>query len=289
MERILVTGATGFIGTHVINKLLLLGYEVIATASNIINAKKKDWFEKVVFIPLDFRKLNDVDYYEFFQRPDIVIHLAWEGLPNYTNEFHVNENLPRHKFFLHNLVKNGAKNINVAGTCLEYGMSEGLLNEEMYCNPTLSYAIAKYQLYQYLKQLKKDFTFSLKWIRFFYMYGEGQNTKSLFAQLENAIGNKEEHFNMSGGEQVRDFLPIETVVQNTIDISLQSLVEGIVNCASGKPERVIDFVLGYLRKKQSNIKLNLGFYPYTDYEPMYFWADIEKLKKVIRNDSKYSL
>lgn len=280
MKKVLVTGATGFIGTYVINELLLLGYEVIATASNSINAEKKEWFKKVVFIPLDFKRLEDVNYYEFFERPDIVIHLSWEGLPNYNDEFHINENLPRHKRFLQNLIKNGAKNINVAGTCLEYGMQEGSLNEEMECNPTLPYASSKYQLNLYLEQLKQDYNFSLKWIRLFYMYGMGQNPKSILAQLENAIANKEEYFNMSGGEQVRDYLMVKDVAKIIVSIASQNRINGIINCASGIPVKIKDFVCQYLKESNQTISLNLGYYLYTKYEPMQFWGNIEKLKRI---------
>ena len=144
MQKILVTGATGFIGGYVIEELLKQGFNVIATSSNQNNAEQKNWFNKVTFLALDFKTLDDsINYYDYFQHPDIVIHLAWEGLPNYKDDFHINENLPRHKLFLQNLIKNGLKNLCVTGTCLEYGMREGKLNEEMECQSTRAYAIAK--------------------------------------------------------------------------------------------------------------------------------------------------
>ena len=89
---------------------------------------------------------------------------------------------------------------------------------------------------------------------------------------------------MSGGEQVRDFLPVEKVAENIVKIALQKKVTGVVNCCSGEPVTVKAFVDKYLIEKNKRITLNLGFYPYPDYEPMRFWGDISKLKKIPGNE-----
>ena len=56
-----------------------------------------------------------LDYYEYFGRPDRMIHLAWEGLPDYKNEKHITEYLPRHRAFLDNMIRHGLKNLTVTG------------------------------------------------------------------------------------------------------------------------------------------------------------------------------
>ena len=286
MQKILVTGATGFIGGYVIEELLKQGFNVIATSSNQNNAEQKNWFNKVTFLALDFKTLDDsINYYDYFQHPDIVIHLAWEGLPNYKDDFHINENLPRHKLFLQNLIKNGLKNLCVTGTCLEYGMREGKLNEEMECQSTIAYAIAKNELRKYLESLQEMFVINLKWIRLFYMFGEGQSSKSLFSQLDKAIEEKDESFNMSLGEQLRDFLTVEKVAETIINIAIQKNIIGVINCGSGFPVSVKQMVSTYLNHLNKNIKLNLGYYPYNDYEPLAFWADTIKLKQIMNMEN----
>jgi len=282
MQKILVTGATGFIGGYVIKELLQQGFNVIATSSNQKKAEQKNWINNVTYLPLDFSLLDDnINYHEYFQQPDTVIHLAWEGLPNYNDNFHINENLPRHKLFLHNLVKNGLQNLCVTGTCLEYGMQEGELSEEMDCKPTIAYAIAKNELRKYLESLQEKFVINLKWIRLFYMFGEGQSPKSLFSQIDKAIEGKDDFFNMSFGEQLRDFLPIEKVAETIINIATQKNINGVINCGSGVPVSVKQMVTTYLNHLNKNIKLNLGYYPYNDYEPLAFWADTIKLKQIM--------
>jgi dTDP-6-deoxy-L-talose 4-dehydrogenase (NAD+) len=210
-----------------------------------------------------------------------MIHLAWPGLPNYKNEFHVTKNLPAQIRFLKNILDNGLKNIAVTGTCLEYGMKEGRLSEEMECEPANAYAIAKNELRKYLAHYALENNISLKWIRLFYLFGKGQNPKSLFSQLENAILKREPVFNMSGGEQVRDYLPIELAAKYICIIALQDYVSGIINCCSGEPVKIIDLVEKFIKETGAEIKLNKGFYPYPDYEPMEFWGDNLKLKKII--------
>lgn len=281
MARVLVTGATGFIGQYVVRELLRRGHEVIASSSNKEKAVSADWFDRVTYRALDLGQLEPgVNYFDYFERPDKMIHLAWEGLPNYKADFHITDNLPRHQRFLENMITNGLIDLTVTGTCFEYGMVEGELNEEMPSAPNNAYAIAKDELRKYLESLSVNSSFHFKWMRLFYMYGEGQNSKSLFSQLNAALNRGDEAFNMSGGEQVRDFLHIEKVAEYIVTTSLQDRVDGIINCCSGNPVTVRSFVEDYLEDKRK-IKLNLGYYPYADYEPMRFWGDASKLNSIV--------
>jgi len=285
MKKILVTGATGFIGDYVIKYLLNKNYPVIATSLSESNARKKDWFEDVTYISFDFKNIDpNKDYYKFFQQPDLLIHLAWEGLPNYKSEVHTKINLPLQSAFLKNIIANGLKDITVTGTCFEYGMQEGCLREDADAHPANFYGIAKNELRNYLEELQKNISFNFKWIRLFYLYGYGKNPNSLLSQLDEALANNEKVFNMSGGQQVRDYLPIEKAAEYIVKIALQQKVQGVINCCSGQPITVEEFVKEYLEKKNKKISLNLGYYPYPDYEPMAFWGDNNKLKSIINNE-----
>ena len=280
--KVLVTGATGFIGNYVINELLKHDVEIIATFSNQERTKHFLWFKNVKYISFNLAQFNSsINYFSFFEEPDNIIHLAWEGLPNYTSSFHLEENLPRHEAFIENLIQHGLKDITVTGTCLEYGMQEGGLIESMASLPSNAYAIAKNELRIFLEEMQRRYLFSLKWIRLFYMYGKGQNSKSLLPQLDKALQNNDAVFNMSSGNQTRDYLPVEKVAENIVKLALQKDVDGIINCCSGIPITVKNFVERHLKEVGKSIKLNLGYYPYTDYEPMHFWGSTEKLKKAL--------
>ena len=280
MKKILVTGATGFIGHYVIGQLLDRNCQVIATATSSGKAADQPWFPKVTFIPFRIGDQHPGYLYDYFQRPDAMIHLAWQGLPNYKADFHLEINLPQQYAFLSSLINEGLTDLTVTGTCFEYGMQEGCLSEDMPALPANPYAIAKDQLRKQLEEFQRQKPFSLKWVRLFYMFGKGQNPNSLLSQLEKALDAGEESFNMSGGEQVRDFMPVEKVAAYIADIALQNEVSGIINCCSGKPITIRKLVEEYVRSRNKNIRLNLGYYPYPDYEPMAFWGDNSKLKKV---------
>jgi len=285
MKKILVTGATGFIGNYVVKELLNRGYEVIATSRDKEKSLAASWYKKLTYIQFDLSQFEStVNYYSFFNKPDAMIHLAWEGLPNYKESFHVEKNLPVHFAFLENLVQNGLTNLTISGTCFEYGMKEGCLNENMECEPVNPYALAKNELRKKLETLQLHLPFILKWVRLFYMYGEGQSPKSLISQLDMAISKGEKEFNMSGGEQVRDFLPVHLVAAYLADIAMQDKETGIINCCSGRPVTVKQFVLDYLQSVNKTISLNLGYYPYVDYEPMSFWGDNSKLVRINKHD-----
>jgi dTDP-6-deoxy-L-talose 4-dehydrogenase (NAD+) len=282
MASILVTGATGFIGNYVVAELVARGHDVMATSANADKALSTDWFGSVNYRELNFEHVHSGNnYFEYFDNPDHVIHLAWEGLPNYKSLFHFEQNLHRHYIFLKNMVQNGCRDITVTGTCFEYGMKEGCLTESMPAEPTNAYALAKDTLNKFLTEFSKTEAFKLKWIRLFYLFGKGQNAGSLFSQLQDALEKGQKVFNMSGGQQVRDYLPVETAARYIVDIALQDRITGNINCCSGRPVTIMEMVKDQIRRSGRQIELNAGFYPYPDYEPMEFWGDNRKLQQIV--------
>ena len=274
--RVMVTGATGFVGKHVVNELLARGHAVIAIARNFKRAQEMPWFDCVEFIQCDlhdnFQPLLQTD-----RLPDALVHLAWPGLPNYRDFFHIEQNLPSDLAFLAAAVKSGVPHLIVAGTCLEYGMQYGPLTEDMETNPTTPYGFAKDTLRKALQLLQRETPFTLQWMRLFYMHGEGQNANSLLAQLDRAIDEKKPFFNMSAGDQLRDYLSIQEIAENFALALENPQCSGIINCCSGNPISVFDLVSHQCQAKASNIQLNRGYYPYPDYEPLAFWGVPSKL------------
>jgi nucleoside-diphosphate-sugar epimerase len=277
--KVLVTGASGFIGTNVIKYLLSQNYEVIASSRDVEKAKKKDWYNKIIYLPLDISKYsNDLNLFEYFEKPDVLIHLAWDGLPNFIDTIHIDKNLFSHYEFLKNYVQSGGKHIVVTGTCLEYGMQYGPLDEELISKPLCAYAIAKDSLRRFIEEIQKSNpNLIFQWVRLFYMFGQGQYNKAILMQLDDAVERGDKVFNMSAGEQLRDYLPIEKVAEYISKIALQNNITGIINCCSGNPISIRKLVEDYIKIKNYNINLNLGYFNYPFYEPMAFWGDNKKI------------
>jgi dTDP-6-deoxy-L-talose 4-dehydrogenase (NAD+) len=267
--RVAVSGASGFIGRYVLLNLINKGIKPIALTRD--KSKLADFESNIEVIEFDITN-HDTEAYQKIGAPDLLIHLAWDGLPNYKSLHHFEVELPKHYQFIKNLVQSGLKKVFVAGTCFEYGMQSGEISPSTEAKPTNPYGYAKDSLKKQLSYLKNEIDFELVWGRLFYMYGEGQSKNSLFSQLKMAIEQGDKIFNMSGGEQVRDYLHVSEVAEKISTVSLQKNENICVNICSGKPVILKDLVNNWLIQYNSDIQLNLGFYPYPDYEPMQFWG-----------------
>ena len=124
--KILVTGSTGFIGNYLINLLLKnKSNQIIASSSNINEAKKFSWFNEVKYIEHDISSDDNIDLYNYFEKPDKLIHLAWDQVSNVEDESHVKQQLSDQFRFIKNFIEGGLKELIVTGSCFEYGMQEG--------------------------------------------------------------------------------------------------------------------------------------------------------------------
>jgi dTDP-6-deoxy-L-talose 4-dehydrogenase (NAD+) len=210
-----------------------------------------------------------------------VIHLAWSGLPNYRSLHHFEEHLAQQYRFLGGLVKDQLGSLTCTGTCFEYGMQSGTLSEDMPVDADNPYGFAKQVLHRQLRFLQQRTPFALNWCRLFYMYGEGQPADSLYSQFSAAVRNGERRFRMSGGEQLRDFLPVTDVARLIVGLALDAPGRGTVNICSGRPVSVRSLVERWRADCGSDIELALGYYPYPDYEPFAFWGSDRVLRNVL--------
>ena len=276
--KVAVTGATGFVGRHVLRTLCGRGLEVVVSSREV--APEMSLPAGVRHVPLDVANPSTDDY-DRLGRPDVLLHLAWSGLPNYLSLHHFETELPNQYRFLRSLIQSGLGSLVVTGTCYEYGMSSGELAETLEAVPSNPYGYAKSALRRQLEFLRNCRGFSLTWARLFYTYGEGQPPSSLYTQLMRAIERGDNSFGMSPGEQLRDFLPIEDVANSLVELALRAPDAGVVNICSGRPVSVRAFVEKLLACGKYQLKLDLGKCPYPTHEPLAFWGSNEKLRALI--------
>jgi nucleoside-diphosphate-sugar epimerase len=271
--KLLVSGATGFIGRQVLQFLQGLGCcRVIASARNEEKLRQLG----ADYIPYDLN-VEQPDCYDRLGRPEAFIHLAWEGLPNYQESFHLDRNLAHHYRFLRSMVEQGLPSLTVTGTCYEYGLQNGCLQEKMPAAPTTCYGLAKDVLRRRLEALQKEHPFRLRWLRLFFLYGPGQPARTLLAQVDQALADGREAFDMSGGEQLRDYLPVGEAAALIAKVALQTRYDGIFNICSGQPISVRRLVEEHIAAQRTRLRLNLGVFPYPDHEPLAFWGDPARL------------
>lgn len=272
--KIAITGAAGFIGRHVLTELASQHVEIVALDQRLVQPDLYDAdFE---FVQLAMEDCSESTFSQI-GKPDCVIHLAWGGLPNYLSLHHFQDELPLQYRFLSQLINSGLNSLVVVGTCFEYGMQSGELTETMYTQPDNPYGFAKNCLRQQLAFLQNEKPFNFSWARLFYLFGDGQAKNSLLPQLKRAVELGDSIFNMSGGEQLRDYLSIKDVAQKLVKLAMHQSNIGVVNLCSGKPISVRRLVEGWIKENDWDIQLNLGYYTYPEYEPFASWGNSSKL------------
>jgi dTDP-6-deoxy-L-talose 4-dehydrogenase (NAD+) len=275
--KVAVTGATGFVGRHVVAALLAREVDVVAAARTPEHLGIDN--DRLTTVSLDIGAPDDA--FARLGEPDVLLHLAWCGLPNYRSETHIEHELPKQIAFLDACARAGLRRLVVTGTCLEYGMQSGCLDEELPTVPITAYGQAKDRLRAHLQALASAGGPQLTWLRLFYLYGPGQAPTSLYSQLRAAIASGASEFPMSPGDQQRDFLPIEIAAARIGAIALNSSAAGIMNLCSGVPKTVVTLVREWLQDWGAELRLNLGVYPYPDYEPRAFWGSTRKLDALL--------
>ncbi len=279
--RIAITGASGFVGQYVLEAVAALGHDIV------VASRSMDWLRSldntVQAVQLDIENPG-ADPFNTLGHPDLLLHLAWSGLPNYRSAHHVESELPSQKTFLELMVNAGLENLTVTGTCFEYGMKSGALAESIEPEPDNPYGVAKDALRRSMEDLKISRPFNLTWARLFYMYGAGQGENSLYSLLKQAVSRREKVFNMSGGEQIRDYLHVSEVADLLVSLATSRKDNGVVNICSGKPISIRSLVEGWIKDEAMEITMNLGYYPYPDYEPMSFWGDRTRLDKLLEDE-----
>lgn len=278
-RAVLVTGATGFVGRHLVSALLAKGFRVRAVSRNIEAARALPWFDEVEFVTADIHA-SDLDVESLANGMDAIAHLAWDGLPNYQSLFHFERNLPLDYAFLKRVIEAGVSQVLVTGTCFEYGLQSGPLSEAVAAQPCTPYGLAKHTLRLFLEALQREHAFTLQWARLFYLHGEGQNPNSLLASLDRAIDAGDTQFNMSTGDQLRDYLEIGQAAFQLASLIARRDVDGVINCCSGQPVSVRALVEQRVRQRQSSIVLNLGHYGYSTHEPMAFWGVAQRISQL---------
>jgi nucleoside-diphosphate-sugar epimerase len=275
MKHIAITGASGFVGSHVLDVLLdQLPQDVKITAlvksSSVIHRTET----RLTLVQCDLHG-SERNLYTKIGSPDALMHLAWAGLPNYDNPRHFEYELPHQYAFLKAMIEDGLPKLLVTGTCFEYGAVNGALSVSTACGPpTNAYAYAKRCLHQQLLFLQKVHPLVLQWARLFYMYGGRQRYGSLYSSLKKALENGDESFPMSMGEQLRDFLPVEEVAKQLVEFVINSDKSEVKNICAGVPVSVRSIAEKWCKDNGWDIKLKFGEIAYAKHEPMAFWGSL---------------
>ncbi|SCH26267.1 Putative NADH-flavin reductase [uncultured Dorea sp.] len=272
--KIVVTGANGYIGRHVITELLKKKKQVIAVDidnNNIPNGVK--FIKKSI---LD----ADEHIYEELGCPDVCIHLAWRDGFKHNSDTHMLD-LPKHYQFIKNMYAGGLPNMSVMGTMHEIGYWEGAVTADTPTNPLSLYGIAKNTLRQSAKLLANQYNKNLNWLRGYYIVGDDQGNHSIFTKLLEKECEGAEKFPFTSGVNKYDFLDVNELAEQICAAALQTDISGEINCCSGKPVALKDKVEQFLKEHDMNIKLEYGAFPDRPYDSPAIWGDDKKIRQIM--------
>lgn len=281
--KILVTGANGYIGHHVVSYLCDTYPQDTVLAVDFSN-NKIDSRAKFLNVNL-LEKADDSDLYETLNQPDTCIHLAWQDGFNHKADSHL-KNVSAHFHFLRNLVDAGCRSVSVMGTMHEIGYYEGEVDSSTPCTPLSMYGIAKNALRQAIMTYCEDKDVSLKWLRAYYITGDDKNNKSIFAKILQMAQEGQKTFPFTSGVNKYDFIDVTKLAQYIAEASRQTEDNGIINVCSGKPVSLKDKVEEFILEKQLNIRPEYGVYPSRKYDSPAIWGNADRIHRILQMRQK---
>lgn len=272
--RILVTGANGYLGVGIVKELLEKGCQVIAAdrCTDEVDVRA----ERV-----DCDLFDIAEPYEYFKRPDAVLHLAWRDGFKHQSDNHLLD-LPNHYIFLENMIRNGISKVAVMGSMHEVGFHEGMIDEDTPANPMSLYGISKNALRQSVELLQKEIPFILQWIRGFYIVANTERGCSIFSKIVQAEKNGDAEFPFTKGTNKYDFISYEEFCRQVAHVVCQNEIKGIINCCSGYAVPLRDEVEAFIKKNNFKIRLNYGAFPDRAYDSKEVWGNVDKINKIMR-------
>jgi len=276
--RVFVTGASGFIGSHVTRALLATGHEVAALARNNDSLwRLNDVAGKFTLLRGDLADLAALRPALAQWRPQASVHLAWYAEPG--KYLHSPENIPSlvaSLALLEALAQVGCRQVVAAGTCAEYEASRSSLPEDHPTRPATLYAAAKLSLCLMGQFLAAAAGTHFAWGRVFHLYGPYEDERRLApAAIRTLL--RGEPFPATAGEQVRDYAHVEDVAA-AFGVLVEKQASGVFNVASGVPvtTRQLLETVGELVGRRELIQF--GALPYRDWEPMFICGDNRRLR-----------
>jgi nucleoside-diphosphate-sugar epimerase len=285
MKKVLVTGATGFIGQNCLPLLIENGFEVHAVSL----IKEQTQLPDVRWHYVNLLDVKDVRDLVSKIKPSHLLHLAW-----YTEHKKYWTSLENHDWVQasFDLVRvfraHGGKRAVMAGTCAEYDWKHGRCSEETTpLLPATLYGVCKNALREKLQTFSKENGMSSAWGRIFFVYGPSEHPDRLVSSVICSL-LQGKSIPCSDGRQKRDFLYVEDVASAFVAL-LSSDVEGPVNIGSGiavSIKEIIDLISGKIGRTDL---VRFGELPVSLNDPPVLFADARKLKEDVRWSPRYSL
>lgn len=238
-QRVLVTGASGFVGRHVVHALLARGFEVHA----VIRRPVPDAPAAVVPHSADLLDPASAAALIMDVQPSHLLHLAWTVTPGQFWRTPENLDWVAASLLLYRaFVRAGGRRVLVTGTCAEYDWSHDTMDEATTpCRPATLYGAAKDGLHRILAATARQDGVSLAWSRLFFLYGPYEAPTRLVPDVTLSL-LRGQPAQCGDGAALRDFMAVEDVA-GALATVLDSSHVGPINIASGRCVPIRDVIL----------------------------------------------
>lgn len=274
--KILVTGANGYLGQGVVKAFLDRGADVVAADLKLDLVDDRAQKCQADLFGID-------DPYEYFGRPDVLLHMAWrDGFVHYSDT-HIND-LPGHYKFMKSFSQSDIKMIACMGSMHEIGFFEGCIREDTPCNPVTPYGISKNALRELTGLLCDQNGKKFQWLRGYYIVGNSQYGSSVFSKITAAENDGQKLFPFTLGQNQFDFIDYDMFCDQVASAVSQYNVTGIIEICTGTPEKLADRVERFISENGYRIKLDYGAFPDRPYDSKAVWGDNRKINSIMCAD-----
>lgn len=284
--RVVITGASGFIGLPLSIKLSKLGCEVLGLARSIplVSHSSISWIKS------DLASIETYRDEIISFSPEVVIHLAWQDIPNFslkTSLLNLNQSL---EFLSFVTEISSCMKVLVSGSCWEYDITQGECEENNQGRPKDYFTLAKHSLRLWLEMISKKKSISAGWFRIFYVYGPGQNPSSLIPSLLNHLKDRSLP-EIKTLYNSNDYIFIDDVVDAFSIATIESFQSGIYNLGTGKSTSVLDVcrIAESIVLNSSSLSTIAKLESKPSIENINFWAGLSSSQSHLKWSSKVDL
>lgn len=278
--KILITGGSGFVGKPIIKALIstIPNCSILSLTRSLNNNNNNciEWFK----CDLRDKSTYKSRVQEFL--PEVVIHLAWEGIPDFSLNQSFQNLQNSINFFDIVFSCKSVKKVIVTGSCFEYNNPNNFCKENDNCASKDYFTWAKNSLRDFLQLETRKLNIVYCWTRLFYVYGPNQRAASLIPTIINSLLS-ESIPDIRTPKNANDFIYVDDVASGILNMINNEISSGIYNLGSGFSTEILEIckICENIINGTSKLSNQLESQTQNTIKIVDFWADLELSKKIL--------